>query len=562
MHKKYFQELIQIIKDKHPNKEKLSKIKTRLCKKHNLRNIPTDIQVLLNAPIKEINKIKKLLLTKPVRTISGVSVIALMTKPFPCPHGKCVFCPGGPRSFFGTVPQSYTGKEPSTRRSIRNKYDPYLTVMNRLEQYIVTGHVPEKVELIIQGGTFPAYPKKYQEEFVKGCYLAMNDFSKLFFAGSKFNFYKFKKYFLLPGDISDKKRLKNIHSKLLKQKKSNTQSLKDVQKSNEKSRIKCVGLTVETRPDWGTEKEGNFLLNLGCTRIELGIQTIYNNILKKVERGHTVKDNIKSIQILKDLGFKLNYHIMPGLPGVTKKMDLNAFKTYFSNPDYRPDMLKIYPCMVLKGTKLFNLWKKKKFTPLNLKQAAELIVEMKKSVPRYCRIMRVQRDIPTEMTEAGVERTNLRQYVQKRMKEKGMECQCIRCREPKGSQIDVKGVNYSIIQYQASGGKEFFIEASHYDNILGFCRLRFPSQQLRKEITKDSAIIRELHVYGVEVAIGEKGIIQHKGIGKKLLKIAEEIAEKHNKNKIVVISAVGVRDYFKKLGYRLEVPYMTKEQKI
>ncbi len=565
--KEYFRDIIAYIKKNKPDKDKLARYKVMLCKKHSVKEIPTDIKILLNAPKKDLSKIRKYLLTKPTRTISGVAVIAIMSKPHPCPHGKCRMCPGGVDSAFGSVPQSYTGKEPAARRAIRNKYNPYLQVMNRLEQYVVTGHMPEKVELIIMGGTFPSYNKIYRDNFVKHALKAMNDFSKLFFKAKKkgskkqeIDIIAFKKFFELPGDIYDKKRELSIRKKLLAFGKKGKQVLEQIQKENESAAIRCIGMTQETRPDFGMLKHGNEMLRLGTTRVELGIQSVYDSALKRISRGHSVKDNIKSIAILKDLGFKLNFHMMPGLPGITYEMDVEGLIRLFEDENYMPDMLKIYPCMVLKGTKLYQTWKRGKYKPLTTKKAARIIAEFKQYVPSWCRIMRVQRDIPAQMIEAGVDKTNLRQYVQKLMDEYGLKCECIRCREIGRAVNKIGKVHYIVRHYSASGGNEFFISAETKNNILGFCRLRFPKQFLRKEITPNSALIRELHVYGSTVAIGKKGRKkgQHVGIGKKLMSMAEEICQTYYKNKIVVISGIGVREYYKKLGYRKEGCYMVK----
>ena len=553
MEKEFYNELIKTLLKKKLSKLDLHKLKVKLCKKYKIKKIPTDIQVLLHAAPSQINKLK--LITKPTRTISGVAVIAVMSYPFSCPHGKCLMCPGGPASIFGDIPQSYTGKEPATMRAIRNEFDAYLQVMNRLEHYIVMGHVPDKVELIVMGGTFPSFRKSYQEKFITDCFKAMNDFSRVFFRNKKFDFTKFKKFFELPGNVADKERTKKIISKLKKLKKKS--SLETEQKKNEKSSIRCVGLTLETRPDYAFLKNANEMLRLGATRIELGVQSVYEKPLKLIKRGHTVKDSIKSIRILKDMGFKINAHYMLGLPGLTPKKDLEGLKQLFENPDFRPDMLKIYPCMVIEGTKIYDLWKKKKYKPLTTKKAARLIAEFKKTVPEYVRIMRVQRDIPTYMTAAGVDKTNLRQYVHEIMKKKKTKCRCIRCREA-GRGIIKSKPRIIIREYEASGGIELFISAEADDCVLGFLRLRFPSQCLRKEITKDSVLVRELHVYGPAVKIGKKGAFQHKGIGKTLLKTAESIAKKSRKNKVVVISGIGVREYYKKLGYKKQGAYMVK----
>jgi elongator complex protein 3 len=286
-------------------------------------------------------------------------------------------------------------------------------------------------------------------------------------------------------------------------------------------------------------------------------------VLTKIKRGHDVKEAIDSIQELKDIGFKLNFHYMLGLPGSSPWRDLEGLKTLFNNPDFQPDMLKIYPCMVLKGTELYKQWKKHNYNPLTTQQAAKIISEFKKSVPKYVRIMRIQRDIPTYQTEAGVDRTNLRQYVNQLCKNKGIKCNCIRCREV-GRAKSLGKVSITKTEYNASNGKEFFIAAEDKHNtIVGFARLRFPSKKLRKEITKDSTILRELHVYGETAAIGENTTdkLQHKGYGKQLLKKAESIAKQNKKNKMIIISGIGVRTYYKNLGYKKEGPYMVKNLK-
>lgn len=557
----FYQEFITELKKKNYTEKQLNKLKRNLSQKYKLNKIPTNIDILLNAAQKEILQIKTKLITKPTRTISGVAPVAIMTKPFPCPHastvGPCIMCPGGPKSEFGDVPQSYTGKEPATMRGIRNKYDAYLQVFNRLEQYILLGHNCEKVELILMGGTFPSFPLEYQEEFVTSAFQAMNDFSDLFYINNEFDFIVFKKFFELPTEnLGSKEREEKIHKKILKIKNKIETTLETEQKKNETVKIRCTALCIETRPDYGFLEQGNQMLKLGCTRVELGIQSVYDTVLKKIKRGHTTADSKKSIRILKDLGFKVAGHYMPGLPGV--KDDLAGMKELFSNPDYRPDMLKLYPCMVTKGTKLYQEWKEGEFIPLTAKEAAELIVEFKKFIPEYCRIMRVQRDIPTYQIAAGVEMTNLRQYMHQKY---NVNCRCIRCREPKGKKINFSKVEVKVSEYEASNGKEFFISVEDVKNdlLVGFCRLRFPSQSLRKEITEKSALIRELHVYGTATSLGEDGSVQHKGFGKKLLKKAEEIAQQNGKNKMVVISGVGVREYYRKLGYSLESFYMVKD---
>ncbi|MBW3004967.1 tRNA uridine(34) 5-carboxymethylaminomethyl modification radical SAM/GNAT enzyme Elp3 [Candidatus Woesearchaeota archaeon] len=557
MSKKLISELIDALKQKKLSREKLSKIKNKLCKKYGVRQPPTDIEVLLHASPSDIQKMN--LVVKPMRTQSGVAVVAIMSYPFSCKHGKCLYCPGGPSSFFGDVPQSYTGKEPATMRAIRNKYDAYLQVFNRLEQYIALGHMPDKIELIIMGGTFPSFEPKYQEEFITYALKAMNDFGQEFFSNGELDFLKYKEFFEMPGDMRDDERVKRIQERMLKLR--GKSSLIKEQKRNETGKIRCVAMCLETRPDYCFEKEISEMLKLGGTRIELGVQTVFEDVMRKIKRGHSVKDAVKATQLMKDSFLKVGYHMMPGLPGSDSKKDVEMFKELFENPDFMPDALKIYPCMVIEGTELYDLWKAKKYKPLTTSVAAKIIAQAKKYIPTYCRVMRVQRDIPTTMISAGVDRTNLRQYVSKILKDKKVKCNCIRCREPKGRAIDFSKVEIKRMDYSASKGKEVFISAEVGDTLLGFCRLRIPHKPFRPEITKKSAGIRELHVYGTAVPVGEKGeALQHKGLGKKLMLEAERIAKEEFKcDKMLVISGIGVREYYKKLGYKKDGVYVSKK---
>ncbi|MGV8150779.1 MAG: tRNA uridine(34) 5-carboxymethylaminomethyl modification radical SAM/GNAT enzyme Elp3 [Candidatus Woesearchaeota archaeon] len=560
----FFEEIIEWIKENKPDKVKLSKHKKDLCKKYKIKEIPTDITIYLNASKEDAKIIRGFLQTKPMRTGSGVAVIATMTKPINCPHGSCIYCPGGIDSFYGNVPKSYTGKEPSTMRGIRNDYDPYRIVFNRLEQYVVIGQNPDKVDQIVMGGTFTAFPKKYQHDYIYYSFKAYNDFSKLFFKDGELDIDKFKEFFELPGDINDLGRRDRIREKILKLKLENVKTLEEEHSDNENSSIRCIGLTIETKPDWAFRDKGIEILNLGTTRVELGIQTVYDDILRYINRGHGEEDAKKAIADLRDLGFKLNFHMMPGLPDIdgkriSKEKDIESLQEIFSNPDYRPDMLKVYPCMVMPGTDLEKKYKEGVFIPLTTEDAAEIIVEMKRVVPEYCRIMRIQRDIPTYATTAGVGRTNLRQYVDELAYKNNVHCRCIRCREIKFSEIKEEP-QIIISEYDASNGKEYFISIESDDKLLGFVRLRFPPRQLHPAITPTSALIRELHVYGQAVKIGgaDTEKTQHKGYGRKLMEKAEEIARANGKDKMIVISGVGVRGYYRKIGYTQEGPYMVK----
>ncbi len=579
-----YDELKEILLDKEVKKEDLVNIKNRMAKKHGVKKAPTDIEVGLQIPGLKLK-------TKPMRTGSGVAVIATMTAPFACPHGTCTYCPGGPNSAFGTVPQSYTGKEPSTMRAIRNRYDPYLIVMNRLEQYVVMQHIPEKVEQIIMGGTFLSFPEVYRDRYIKYSYKAMNDFGKLFYdENGNIDIELFKKFFMLPGDIHNVERRKELQDKIFNMKdrivgkenvnetsyifvgKKKEVNLDEEKKLNEKAKIKCVAQCIETKSDICFEEHINDALNYGCTRIELGVQTTYPEVLDKLNRGHTHEDTLKAIQLMKDSFLKVGFHMMPGLPGQTRDMEIENFKRLFRDEEWMPDALKIYPCMVFPGTKLWDDWKSGKFKPIEAQEAAEIIAEVKQYVQPYCRIMRVQRDIPSFQVDAGVKKTNLRQDVDEFLLKKKIVCRCIRCREPKAGntarKLDYTSVKINVMKYKSSGGTEYFISADDMknDTLIGFCRLRVPYKPFRPEITPSSVGIRELHVYGTSVAIGKENLVtkeessQHRGWGKRLLEEAERIAkEEIHAKKILVISGVGVKEYYRKLGYVDDGIYVSKE---
>ena len=572
----FYSEVIAAIKKDRPSD--LTGLKLRLSRKHGLKKIPSDIEIFLNGSEDDLKGLN--LVTKPTRTLSGVATISIMTAPAGCPHGRCTFCPGGPNSFFGNVPQSYTGREPATMRAIRNDFDAYSQVFSRLEQYAVIGQSFDKIELIIQGGTFPSMDESYQNSFIADAYRAMNDFSGEFLAEGKLNLAKYKEFFELPGEYRDEERVKRVTQKILSLKKKlepdaraanrgsasygseSTGILKREQKRNETAEIRCVGLTIETKPDWGLLDHGNQMLKLGCTRVELGIQSVFELPLKLTNRGHSLSDTILSIRILKDLGLKINAHYMLGLPGVERSRELEGLKKLFSDPDFKPDMLKIYPLLVMKGTPLYLQWERKQYAPVSTAEAAEIISEAKRFIPKWVRIMRVNRDIPTNVTSAGIDRTNLRQYVRQLQEKKGIVCNCIRCREV-GRNDKFGSAEITVEEYEASQGREFFIAVEdEINNVLfGFCRLRLPSQSLRQEITEDAAIVRELHVYSSAVSIGNfpKGKqVQHRGYGRKLLEKAERIAAGRGMKKMLVLSGIGAREYYRKRGYERDGAYMVK----
>ncbi len=533
------------------NKDELAKLKTQLARKYKLDRQPTDTEIGLIT--------RTTIQTKPIRTLSGVAPLALMTAPFACPHGKCVYCPGGPGSAFGDVPQSYTGHEPSTLRGIRNFFDPYLISFNRLEQYVANGHVPSKTEVIIQGGTFPALDLAYQDDFITYCLKAQNDFGEQFLA-SGLDWEKFTTFFELPGPLGDASRTKRIHEKELLLKGKSTLDIE--QKRNETALIRCVALCIETKPDWCLEPHIDNMLRLGTTRVELGVQCLRESVLKYTHRGHTLVETQKATALMRDSLLKIGYHMMPGLPGMTAQMDLEDYKELFSNPAYMPDALKIYPTTVMKGTGLFGIWKAGKYVPLTTEETADLIAEAKKYVPKWCRIMRVQRDIPSTVIDAGPNMTNMRQLVEQKCLERGIVCRCIRCREPKNKEVSWDDVRLLRENYVAAGGDEVFLsfEDTKNDLLLGFLRLRIMPTSHRSEIKSGDAGVRELHVYGTATALGEEGDVQHRGLGKKLMAEAEKIArEEYRSKKILVISGIGVREYYLKMGYARDGPYMSKQ---
>ncbi len=541
----------QIIERKIDNIDDLLKLRQELARIYKPRKLPSIIQILL-ASNDNRNKLLNLLKSKPVRAQSGVFPVAVMARPDPCPHGACIFCPNFIKE---GVAMSYTGKEPASMRAVRNKHHPYLQVFNRLQQYLLLGLIPIKIELIVMGGTFPAQDENYQDWFIKLCYQAMNDFSNLFL--NPLNYEKFIEFFELDYDnLMNEEKFSRVQNKALELIQDN-KTLEQAKKENENSNVMVVALAQETKPDWCKEVHINKMLEHGCTRVELGIQTLNENVLKKVHRGHNLKDSIESTKLLKDYGYKVGYHFMLGLPGNTKEDDLKYFKELFTNLDYKPDAIKIYPCMVFKNTPLYKMYEKGLFKPITTDEATLLIAGMKSFIPRYCRVMRVQRDIPSYRREAGVDKTNLRQDIHEIMKQQGIKCQCIRCRQVKNKIIGK--VNLNRLDYDASNGKEVFLSLDdEADQLIGFLRLRIPGKSFRKEITDKTALIRELHVYGETTKLGEQGNTQHLGFGKQLMQEAEKIAKEFKKEKIVVISGVGVKEYYRNLGYEDDGPYVSK----
>lgn len=519
------QEIIDRLADlSSPSKEDLDRIKMEVSKQYTLPGLPKNSDILQNASFEgAAEKVRGLLRRKLVRSISGVNVVSVMTRPWGCPHGKCSYCPGGPDV---NLPQSYTSEEPATLRGRQNNYDPFKQVAARIQQLRDIGHDVDKIELIILGGTFTAAPKIYQESFVKGC---------------------------LDGILGEE-----------------TASLEVTKRLAETRSPKNVGMTVETRPDWAREEEINRMLSFGVTKVELGVQTIYDDIYLRINRCHSVADVVNATQRLKDSGLKLCYHMMLGLPGSTPERDLEAFRTLFSNPDFRPDMMKIYPCLVVKGTEIYNWWSQGEYIPYTTEEAAQIIVEVKKMIPPWVRIMRIQREISAHQIVAGVRKSDLRELVLATLDSQGVRCRCIRCREIghrllRGTYTQGESdLKMKRMKYFASGGEEHFVSVEAEDETLvGYLRLRMPSQNaFRNEVNlAKTAIIRELHVYGPLVPVGQhnRGAWQHRGYGSLLLGEAEKISrEEYEASKLLVISALGTKPYYARHGFSHDGPYMSK----
>ncbi|WP_416841155.1 tRNA uridine(34) 5-carboxymethylaminomethyl modification radical SAM/GNAT enzyme Elp3 [Haloferax sp. DFSO52] len=520
------------------DRDDLESAKLDACSEHSSPKVPKNTEILQHAPKDRREEVKEVVRRKPVRTASGVSPVAIMTSPHMCPHGKCLYCPGGPASEFSSS-QSYTGHEPAAARGVQNDYDPYGQVTLRLEQLRHIGHPVDKVELILMGGTMTARSHDYQEWFVKRALEAMNDYDLSKEPAPKEN-QSFKPD---PEDVEFK-------------------YIEDVIAENETNDIRNIGTTFETKPDWCDPEQIDRMLDLGATKVEVGVQTTYERINREMHRGHGVQASIDANRRLRDSAFKVGFHMMPGQPGMTREMCLEDFRQLFDNSDWRPDYLKIYPTLIVRDTITYDMWRRGEYEPLNNEEAADIVAEVMGMIPKYTRLQRVQRDIPADFIDAGVWKSNLRQLAEQRAEEKGIVPRDIRAREVGMNEAnpEMDRVELDVMTYEVAGGTEHFIsfEDPVEDLLIGFCRLRFPGNPVRREL-QNAALVRELHVYGSEVGIGDHGDWQHKGFGRKLLAHAEELSRDAGFDKISVISGIGVRQYYKeKLGYYQDGPYVSK----
>ncbi|XP_058690583.1 elongator complex protein 3 isoform X1 [Poecile atricapillus] len=507
----------------------LNKLKTKTSAKYGLSAQPRLVDIIAAVPPQFRKVLLPKLKAKPIRTASGIAVVAVMCKPHRCPHinftgNICVYCPGGPDSDFEYSTQSYTGYEPTSMRAIRARYDPYLQTRHRVEQLKQLGHSVDKVEFIVMGGTFMALPEDYRDYFIRNLHDALS------------------------GHTSN--------------------SVAEAVRYSERSLTKCVGMTIETRPDYCLRQHLSSMLSYGCTRLEIGVQSVYEDVARDTNRGHTVKAVCESFHLAKDAGFKVVAHMMPDLPNMGLERDMDQFYEFFENPAFRPDGMKLYPTLVIRGTGLYELWKSGRYRSYPPSTLVDLVARILALVPPWTRVYRVQRDIPMPLVSSGVEHGNLRELALARMKDLGTQCRDVRTREVGIQEIHHKVRPYQVElirrDYVANGGWETFLsyEDPEQDILVGLLRLRKSSpESFRPELKGGVSIVRELHVYGsvVPVSSRDPSKFQHQGFGMLLMEEAERIArEEHGARKIAVISGVGTRNYYRKIGYELEGPYMVK----
>uniref|UniRef100_A0A8C7GP29 Elongator complex protein 3 n=1 Tax=Oncorhynchus kisutch TaxID=8019 RepID=A0A8C7GP29_ONCKI len=511
----------------------LNKVKTKCSAKYGLSAQPRLVDIIAAVPPHYRRALVPKLKAKPIRTASGIAVVAVMCKPHRCPHisftgNICVYCPGGPDSDFEYSTQSYTGYEPTSMRAIRARYDPYLQTRHRVEQLKQLGHSVDKVEFIVMGGTFMALAEEYRDYFIRNLHDALS------------------------GHTSN--------------------NVAEAVRYSERSNTKCVGITIETRPDYCLKRHLSDMLGYGCTRLEIGVQSVYEDVARDTNRGHTVRAVCESFHFSKDAGFKVVSHMMPDLPNVGMERDVEQFIEFFENPAFRPDGLKLYPTLVIRGTGLYELWKTGRYKSYSPSALVDLVARILALVPPWTRVYRVQRDIPMPLVSSGVEHGNLRELALARMKDMGTECRDVRTREVGIQEIHHKVRPYQVElirrDYVANGGWETFLsyEDPEQDILIGLLRLRRCSaQSFRPELKGGVSIVRELHVYGsvVPVSSRDPSKFQHQGFGMMLMEEAERIArEEHGSGKLAVISGVGTRNYYRKLGYELEGPYMVKHLEV
>ena len=464
---------------------------------------------------------------KPMRTLSGVTTVTVLTKPYPCP-GKCIFCPTDVR-----MPKSYLPDEPGAMRALEHKFDPYTQVVSRIRALKNLGHPTDKIELLILGGTWSSYRRDYQEWFIGRCFDAMNAMESL--------------------PVTEPERTEQMDPSVLNK----------IHSVNETAPHRNVGLVIETRPDEINPDEIKWLRHLGVTKVQMGAQSFNDHILEINKRGHDVESTRQATALLRAAGFKIVLHWMPNLLGATPQLDREDFARLWN--DFCPDEIKIYPNQLLANAELYEYWQRGEFQPYTTEELVDLIADIKPSIPRYCRVNRVIRDIPGNNVVEGNRRTSLRQDVQNEMKKRGTRCQCIRCREVKGKTVELSSLVLNDLVYQAGKAEEHFISfITTDDGLAGFIRLSLPSNDSPETGMADlngSALIREVHVYGQSLGVGveKTGAAQHVGLGTRLLEEAERVAKEKGFEKLAVIAAVGTRQYYLDRGFERGDYYLVKK---
>ena len=457
---------------------------------------------------------------KPIRTLSGVTTITVLTRPHPCP-GECIFCPTEEG-----LPQSYLSDEPGARRGVEHAFDPYTQVTSRLKALHEVGHPTDKIELLILGGSWTAYPRHYREWFIRRCFEALNQEN--------------------PDDNQGEV------------------NLAEVQKTNSKARHRNVGLVIETRPDLITIDNLIEMRRQGVTKMQIGVQSMDDRVLELNQRGHTTQQAEEAIRLVRAAGYKVVVHWMPNLLGATPESDREDFARLWREGGINPDELKIYPCQLLRNSELFTYWQLGEYKPYTEAELIDILSDIKLTVPRFCRINRVIRDIPSTHVVEGNRNTSLRQDVAFQMKKRGTACQCIRCREIRKGKIDDHELVFTDLVYKAGWAEEHFLSFNTQDDhIVGFLRLSLPDKDhfFPADELQDAAIIREVHVYGQSIEVGGEGggSAQHRGLGSSLVEKAAEIAHLHGYENLTVISAVGTREYYSTRGFEQEELYMVRE---
>ena len=556
-------EIISLLLDETVPDRNLRRIVGTICKKYRLSSIPKHSDILAAANNEEREMLLPLLRVKPSRTLSGVAPVAVMTSPAPCPHGKCLPCPGGPDHPYHS-PQSYTGGEPAARRAFLHQFDPYSQTVARLSQFEQLGHHVDKAELIIMGGTITSRDTLYQNWFTTECVRAMNRYDPAAGRTKIVNFQGQGSSNLhspdLSGDDSSECMSKESFPKPPEPSPISLEEINTIYAGNESAKVRCVAITFETRPDWCRREHIDQMLTLGVTKVELGVQHIDDRILEINQRGCTVADTITANTLLRDAGLKVGFHIMPNLPGSNPDYDRKMFRDIFSDPGYKPDFLKIYPTLVTPGAEIEKMYLNGDYSPYPEDELIDLIADAKTEIDEYCRLQRIQRDIPADRILAGSRHSNFRELSKNHLLRKGGKCRCIRCREIGRCQSE-EAVVLRSYPYECCGGEERFISFVAGESLIGFTRLRFPANPWRPE-TEEAAFVRELHVYGMVVPIGKIGNHtdhQHRRYGTELLSEAEKQAKEAGYQRLAVMAGIGVRPYYRRLGYERSGPYMIRK---